>query len=328
MNGRAPTVWGCLATLAVWIGLVGPATARAGEWPASGLAAWVGCGPATDHSAEAQDQLMQLTQQVRRMLDATDATVAVVARSGTALGWLGHRWSHTGLALRDHPQGAWTVRQLYFDCEAGQSRLFDQGLAGFVTGVHPNQAAQLVLLVPPPEAAQPLARAALDDTQALALLGTAYSANAHAWDTRYQNCNQWVAELMATAWGGMQPPPRQPTPRPLAQQLLRQQGYQPSTVQPPWPPLVALAGLSPWLHLNDHPPEDVATGQLRVSMPASIEAWLHARWPATRRVALCQQGHEVVVHPGWDEPATAVRPDTHPDTCPALPGDERLTLAP
>ena len=215
------------------------------------------------------------------------------------------------------------MRQLYFDCEDQRPRVFDQGLPGFVLGVHPTQAAHIVLLLPPPEATQTLAQGALDDRQALALLGTAYSANAHAWSTGYQNCNQWLAELLGVTWAT--PPDATPTPPPhpreQAQAQLRQQGYQPSTVQPPWPPLVALAGLSPWLHLNDHPPADVAAGQLRVSMPASIEAWLRARWPTTRRVALCQHGRDVVVHRGWDDIGPA-------DACPSQPGDEHMTLAP
>ena len=46
---------------------------------------------------------------------------------------------------------------------------------------------------------------------ALALLGREYSANAYPFSPRYQNCNQWVAELLATAWrpagaAGWRPP--------------------------------------------------------------------------------------------------------------------------
>ena len=40
-------------------------------------------------------------------------------------------------------------------------------------------------------------QAALDKNQALQLLGATYSANAYAFSQKYQNCNQWVAELLA-----------------------------------------------------------------------------------------------------------------------------------
>jgi hypothetical protein len=57
-----------------------------------------------------------------------------------------------------------------------------------------------------------LQAAALDTPLALQLLGGSYSANAHAFSTRYQNCNQWVAELLAEAWGPARPTRDRPRP--------------------------------------------------------------------------------------------------------------------
>ncbi|MDT1899354.1 DUF2145 domain-containing protein, partial [Acinetobacter baumannii] len=59
------------------------------------------------------------------------------------------------------------------------------------------------LLFLPEEDGAELERAARDKRLALALLAGKYSANAHAYSTTYQNCNQWVAELLAGAWGGV-----------------------------------------------------------------------------------------------------------------------------
>ena len=55
-----------------------------------------------------------------------------------------------------------------------------------------------MLLLPAAEAAQ-LEQAALDRRRALGLLGASYSANAYAFGLRHQNCNQWLAELLASA---------------------------------------------------------------------------------------------------------------------------------
>ena len=54
--------------------------------------------------------------------------------------------------------------------------------------------------------------------EALALLAGEYSANAYAYSTRYQNCNQWLVELMASAWGADAPR------REDAQRWLRERG--------------------------------------------------------------------------------------------------------
>ena len=77
---------------------------------------------------------LRVAAAVQRELARLQAPVAIVARAGLDLSLLGQRYSHAGVSLRDHPQGAWTVRQLYFACEEGRPRIFDQGLAAFVLG--------------------------------------------------------------------------------------------------------------------------------------------------------------------------------------------------
>ena len=55
----------------------------------------------------------------------------------------------------------------------------------------------------PAECRSALERAARDNRQALSLLGATYSANAYPFSLQYQNCNQWVAEMLAAAWGAL-----------------------------------------------------------------------------------------------------------------------------
>lgn len=288
------------------------------------------CTTATEPSAAQQDRLLLVAERVRQVLAQSGAAVALVARSGQALQRLGLRYSHAGLALRHNPQAPWAVRQLYFDCEQRRPRVFDQGLSGFALGMHDPDQGFLLILIPPEPAQEPLARAALDDTRAISLLGEAYSANAHAWGTRLQNCNQWAAELLAHAWGqageaaaertpSAPPDPSAPstaptlTPRQHAQQQLARLGYQPSTVQAHWPPIALGAALLPWFSTRDHPPEHVAAGRFDVSTPESIAQWVQRLWPHTQRLELCHTRHHLVLRrqgPPLDE------------RCTPAPGDE------
>lgn len=251
-------------------------------------------------SAGQQDRLLRFGALVKAELERAGQPLALVARSGLALGWLGHRYSHAGLSLRDSPNGPWSVRQLYYACDEGRPRLFDQGMAGFVLGTEDPAEGYVSLLLLPADAGAALARTALSTPQALQLLAADYSANAHAFSLRYQNCNQWVAELMAAAWGGVALDDEAAAadvdtpPRAQAQAWLRAQGYAPTALAL-WPPLMWVSRFVPWLHQDDHPPEDLAEATYRISMPRSVEAFAQARWPGATRVELCHAGGRMVV---------------------------------
>jgi hypothetical protein len=156
------------------------------------------------------------------------------------------------------------------------------------------------------------------------LLGPGYSANAHAFSTTYQNCNQWVIEMLAAAWGasvdGVPPsgddrPPD--APRMAAQTWLKGAGYEPTVLALGWRPLTALTALSPYLNRDDHPEEDLARAQFRVSMPAAIEGFVRQRVPGTTRVEICHTDTHVVVRHGWTPIADGCVPDLG-DTVTAL----------
>jgi hypothetical protein len=185
------------------------------------------------------------------------------------------------------------VRQLYYDCELGQPRLFDQGLAGFTYGNDDPARGYLSLVLLPADAAQALERSALDETRALALVAGAYSANAFAFATRYQNCNQWLAELLAVAWGGVA------AERAGAQQWLSARGYAPQPVELNSRALMFAAAFVPWLRTDDHPEADLQGLRFRTSLPASIEAFVRRQWPQAERIELCHDSERAVVRRGW-----------------------------
>ncbi|HEV8690835.1 MAG TPA: DUF2145 domain-containing protein [Ideonella sp.] len=258
-------------------------------------------------TADQQDTLFRFAGIAKRELEQSGQAMALAARSGLDLSLFGLRYSHAGISLQASPNGPWSVRQLYYACDEQRPRIFDQGATGFLIGTDKPDIGYLSLVFLPAEAAARLEQAALSNPQSLQLLAADYSANAYPFGLRYQNCNQWVMELLATAWGGLPLADDGESPRARAQRWLQDQGYAPTEFGLA-PPLMWLSALVPWLHRDDHPADDLARGAYRVSMPASIEAFVRARWPEAQRVELCHAGRRVVVHRGWAPIAEGCEP--------------------
>ena len=267
------------------------------------------CDRANPTSAAQQDRLLRTAAAVREVLDASGQSVALVARSGLNLARFDIRYSHAGVSLRasgdDKNHTPWSVRQLYFACDEGRPRLYDQGLAGFLFGTDDPRIGYVSIVLLPPDAGAALERAALDRSRALRLLAATYSANAYPYSLRYQNCNQWVAELLAAAWGGLDDDARL---RERAQGWLASQGYAPRPVEVGSRWLMLAAAFIPWLHSDDHPDEDLSALRYRTSLPASIEAFVQAQIPGAERIELCHDEHQIVIHRGWTPIAEGCRP--------------------
>ncbi len=297
-----------------WLGGLCLSLAAPCSW--AGLGAF--CTDTTEPGAAVQDRLIQVAAVVKAELAASGHHAAIVARSGLALQRLGQRYSHAGVSLQANPNAPWSVRQLYFACDEQRPRIFDQGLPGFVLGVHDAEVGFVSVLLLPPDAEATLAQAALNDHLALQLLGNTYSANAHAFGLTYQNCNQWLAELLATAWSGLSADlPGSLDARAQAQHWLQQQGYQATLLDVGWRPLLWLATLSPWLHTDDHPAADLAEARLRVSMPEGLERFVRDRAPAAQRVEFCYTPQHVLLRHGWAP---------LPDDCQPADGDRVVPL--
>ena len=266
-------------------------------------------------SARQQDRLLRFAAVVRAELEATDGASAIVARSGLDLERFGQRYSHAGVSVRASDNGPWSVRQLYFSCDERVPRLYDQGVAGFVAGTEDPALGYVTIVLLPPDSAQALAQRALDNVSSLGLLGAAYSANAYAFSERYQNCNQWVAELLALAWGDVDA--AAPDARRAAQRWLRDAGYAPTLFDASSLLLTVARPFVPWVHDDDHPASDRTARRYLVSMPASIEAFVRAQLPAAQRIEICHAEDRIVVHRGWDPVAEA---------CIAGDGDRMVVL--
>ena len=244
------------------------------------------------------DRLLRFAAVVRAELEAGSGASAIVARSGLDLERFGQRYSHAGVSLRTSENGRWSVRQLYFACDERVPRLYDQGVAGFVAGTEDALLGYVSIVLLPADAAQSLAQRALDNAASLGLLGAAYSANAYPFSERYQNCNQWLAELLALAWGDLDD--AEADARRAAQRWLHDAGYAPTLFDASSLLLTIVRPFVPWVHVDDHPGADREARRYQVSMPASIEAFVRAQLPEAQRVEICHADDRVVVHRGWE----------------------------
>jgi hypothetical protein len=161
--------------------------------------------------------------------------------------------------------------------------------------------------------------AALDDTLAVSLLGERYIANAHPYSLDFQNCNQWLIELLATAWSS-EPKASGPTAstdrtldlkaakppagqgraaRERAQRWLAAQGYDPAPVQVNSHLLMAAAPFVTLLDVMHHPEADRMALRFKTSLPDSMETFMRRRTPELRRLEFCQNERHIVVREGW-----------------------------
>ena len=255
------------------------------------------CDAPAPISADQKDKLLRFGAVIKTELEKSGQGLALIARSGLDLSRFGMRYSHAGFSLKDSQNAPWSVRQLYYACDERKPRIFDQGISGFLLGTNDPSIGYVSVVLLPPTATAALERAALDNRQALQLLGTTYSANAYAYGLQYQNCNQWVVELMAAAWGELDGADNL---RSEAQRWLKERSYVPSSFEVGSRVMMWLGGLIPWLHSDDHPPEDLDQQRYRVSMPASIEAFVQSTVPGATRIEFCHTDKVVVVRHGWE----------------------------
>ncbi len=303
---RAPLA-AALLTLGLSLGLTGACHAGSSRF----------CDRHVELNAAQKDTLFRFGAVVKDTLDGSGQSVALISRSGLDLSRFGVRYSHAGVSLKASQNTPWSVRQLYYACDEQRPRIFDEGMSGFVLGTNePTIGFVSIVLLPAGEQADELEQAALDKQQALHFLGRSYSANAYPFSDRYQNCNQWVMEVLAAAWGRLDlDPDGADSPRTQAQQWLKAQGYTPSVFDVGWRVLMWVSHAIPWLHSDDHPPEDLAAKVFRVSMPSSIEGFVHGTVPGATRFEFCHTEHQIVVRQGW-EPL--------PDDCHAAADTDRV----
>jgi hypothetical protein len=281
----------------------GAAHAQSSSFGHSGSPAF--CDRTQPLTAGQQDRLLRFAAVVRDELDAANnGGAALISRSGLDLSRFRIRYSHAAIAWRGE-NGAWSARQLYYACDEGRPRIYDQGMAGFAMGIDDPALGYVSIVRLSKDAARSLRRAALDSSRALNLVAASYSANAYPFSMRYQNCNQWVAEMFAVAWGELADGDDL---RGRAQGWLREAHYAPEPVDVGSHALMFASLFVPFLHLDDHPAADRFAMKLQVSLPSTLETFVQERLPDRDHLELCHDGRQVVVHRGWTPIADGCRP--------------------
>lgn len=200
-------------------------------------------------------------------LDEADAPVALVSRVGTDLSRHGLRYSHAGFALRDHPDGRWTVVHLLNDCSDDGSGLYAQGLVNFFADDLVNQDARITWLRP--DHARRLAGRLLalpPDT----LYTPRYNLIARPGSADYQNSTAWVLEHIAAAI----PEHAGVSSRAQAYALASGHGFRADTIHIPYSRRVAGGLFGANLAFTDHPVATRLRGDYPVVTVRSILRWL------------------------------------------------------
>jgi hypothetical protein len=200
-------------------------------------------------------------------LDEVDAPVALVSRVGTDLSKQGLRYSHAGFAVRDHPDGRWTVVHLLNDCSSDGSGLYAQGLVNFFSDDLVDQDARITWLQP--EVAARLA-ARLRSIPSDALYTPRYNLIARPGSANYQNSTAWVLEHIAAAI-----PPKAPVHgRRQAYQLAVGHGFRPDRIHIPYGKRILGGLFAANLVFTDHPVGTRLSGDYPVVTVRSILDWL------------------------------------------------------
>jgi hypothetical protein len=186
-------------------------------------------------------------QALQAALDATGSDVAMVARQGQDLSKYGLKYSHAGLAFRAAPGQPWRVYELLNECGTADSALWVDGLANFF--LEDPFTLDALVVVPPPKMAAKLGEVLRDPAALHAFHGSRYNMVAYPFSTKYQNSNQWVLEVLASA-GASDVRIRT---REQAQSWLKMVGYTPTEMR--IGPMTRLGGRVFKAHVafDDHP---------------------------------------------------------------------------
>ncbi len=201
-------------------------------------------------------------------LDRQNAPVAMISRMGRDLSKHGLVYSHAGFALRDHPDGRWTVVHLLNDCSSDGSGLYAQGLANFFADDLVNQDARITWLEP--GIAERLSQRLLALPRD-ALYTPRYNLIARPGSRDYQNSTAWMLEHLAAAV----PPKMHVSDRSEAYRIASVDGFRPDTVHIPYTKRIVGGLFGANIAFTDHSVGTRLKGEYPVVTVRSILRWLN-----------------------------------------------------
>ena len=217
------------------------------------------------------DNAVATGQSLQSALNDAGGDVALVARQGQDLSKYHLKYSHIGVAFRQDASQPWRIYELLNDCGTADSDLWVDGLANFFLD-DPYTLDALVLTPPPPVATR--LKAALSDPEELHRLHQRkYNMVAYPFSTKYQNSNQWVLEVLASA----EATDIHVRTREQAQDWLKMVGYQPTEMN--IGPLTRLGGrmFKANIAFDDHPNALRFADRINAVTVESIQAFVVSR---------------------------------------------------
>jgi len=241
--------------------------------------AHAGGGCKVEHASAAQvATAARAAERMRATLESGDAPVALVARIGTDLSRFGQKYSHVGVAVRDHADGRWTVVHLLNVCGTDHSGIYAEGLTNFFLDEMVSYDGAVVFLEP--ALARKLAERITRDP--LALHERRYNVIAR-WDSeRYQNSTAWVLEQLVSAAHDLDPS----LGRQAAQAQLVADHYRADVLHIPYAERLAGGLFMPNVAFTDHPLGARLSGEYPVVTVRSIFEYLDAQHESQRVVEL------------------------------------------
>lgn len=222
------------------------------------------CGERAAPTPQALARGLQLGDRVRDQLERSGASMALIARVGLNLSEFNQRYTHMGVALRDHVRNRWLVSHLFNPCGKNQSEILTQELARFYeVDLYEFEA----LVVVPSQAKQAALRNVFLNPALVKMLHTpAYNMIAHPFDTKFQNSNQWILEMMALGMDER----KSISNRAQAQAWLKAQAYEPGRIRISAVRRTGARLFSPHISFADHTQAEYENQQYLVVTVESI----------------------------------------------------------
>lgn len=242
--------------------------------------AWAGqdCGERAAPTQQALARGKALGERVRDQLERSGAAAALVARVGLNLGEFGQRFTHMGVAVRDHVRQRWLVLHLFNPCGKAESEISVQPLEQFY---EVDLFAYEALAITPSYGLQASLREVFMNPATTRLLHKpAYNMIAHPFNTRFQNSNQWILEMTALALerGGSI------SDRASAQAWLAAAGFEPGTIRISNLRRSGARLFSPHVSFADHTPEEYDQQIYKVVTVDAIAFFLASKNPGLTQV--------------------------------------------
>jgi hypothetical protein len=229
------------------------------------------CGERAAPTPQALAKGLALGERLRDQLEAGGASAALVGRIGLNLSEFGQRYTHMGMAVRDHVRKRWLVMHLFNPCGKSESEILVQPLERFYeVDLFDYEG----LVITPSYVHQAALRSAFMNPATARLLHTsAYNLIAHPFNTRFQNSNQWILEMTALALEGK----GSIRDRAAAQNWLKARGFEPGNIRIPNVRRSAARLFSAHVSFADHTQEEYEKQQYFVVTVDAIARFLAAQ---------------------------------------------------